>query len=199
MKKYTSANEYIVSFPEWEDMLHLLRSIVLKNADVVETIKWNIPVFTVNGKNVIGLSAFKSHVGLWFFQGALLKDEANVLVNAQEGKTQAMRHWKFTASDTIPEGLVKVYIDEAVQYQKEGKTVEMKKKSTVYELPNELKVAFEANSNLKTAFKKLSNYKQKEYAEYITSAKRVATKENRLQKIIPMILEGKGLNDKYKK
>ncbi|MBC8757335.1 YdeI/OmpD-associated family protein [Kordia sp. YSTF-M3] len=197
MKKYASVDEYIADFPEWEEKLRLLRSIVLKNPSIKETIKWNIPVFTVDGKNILGLSAFKSHVGLWFFQGALLKDEAKVLVNAQEGKTQAMRHWKFTALDAIPEALVKVYIDEAVQYQKDGKTVVMTKTST-FALPDELKTAFEANSSLKTAFEKLSNYNQKEYATYITTAKRVATKESRLQKIIPMILEGKGLNDKYK-
>ncbi|QHI35542.1 hypothetical protein IMCC3317_08880 [Kordia antarctica] len=197
MKKYASAEEYIASFPEWAAKLHVLRNIVLKNSAVKETIKWNIPVFTVDGKNILGLSAFKSHVGLWFYQGALLKDEANLLVNAQEGKTQAMRHWKFTVADIIPEDLVKVYIDEAVQYQIDGKTVVMKKDTSIV-ISNELKVAFEADKKLETAFEKLSNYKQKEYAEYISTAKRVATKESRLKKIIPMILEGKGLNDSYR-
>jgi len=186
MKKYASADEYIASFPEWEDKLCLLRSLVLKNPAIKETIKWNIPVFTVNGKNVVGLSAFTSHIGLWFFQGALLKDEAKVLMNAQEGKTQAMRHWKFTSDDTIPEALVKTYVDEAVQHQKDGKTVKITKTNT-FIIPDELNVAFKANSELKTAFKKLSNYHQKEYCEYISSAKRVATKESRLQKIIPLI------------
>ncbi len=198
MKKFQTVESYILNFPEWEEKLRLLRSIVLKNPAIKETIKWNIPVFTVNGKNVVGLSAFTSYVGLWFFQGALLIDEAKVLVNAQEGKTQAMRHWKFSASDPIPEALVNVYVDEAVQYQKDGKTVVLKKDTSIV-LPNELKVAFNVNSSLKTAFKKLSNYNQKEYCEYISAAKRVATKESRLQKIIPMIMECKGLNDKYKK
>lgn len=198
MKKFQTVESYILNFPEWEEKLRLLRSIVLKNPAIKETIKWNIPVFTVDGKNILGLSAFKSHVGLWFYQGALLDDESNVLVNAQEGKTQAMRHWKFAASDQIPEALVNVYVDEAVQYQKDGKTVVLKKDTSIV-LPNELKVAFNVNSSLKTAFKKLSNYNQKEYCEYISAAKRVATKESRLQKIIPMIMECKGLNDKYKK
>lgn len=197
MKKHESVSTYLQSVPEWEDKLRLLQGIILENPDVTETLKWNIPVYTVNGKNVLGISAFKSHVGVWFYQGAILKDDAKVLVNAQEGKTQAMRHWKFSMDDTIPEDLVKTYIDEAIQNQKEGKVVIMKK-STATELPEELIAALKANTTLKKAFEALSNYKQKEYAEHISSAKRAATKESRLEKIIPMILEGKGLNDKYR-
>ncbi|MEM6687619.1 MAG: DUF1801 domain-containing protein [Bacteroidota bacterium] len=197
MKKYTSVENYIQSFPEWEEKLRLLQQIILKNPNVAETVKWSIPVYTVKGKNVLGIGTFKSHAGLWFFQGALLKDTANVLVNAQEGKTQAMRHWKFAASETIPEDLVQSYIDEAVQNQLDGKTVKFKKDQTV-EIPELLATAFSEDAALAKAFQKLANYKQKEYIEHIVTAKREATKQNRLQKIIPMILEGKGLNDKYK-
>lgn len=197
MKKHKSVSAYLQSVPEWEDKLRLLQRIILENPDVTETVKWNIPVYTVNGKNVIGISAFKAHAGLWFYQGALLKDEAKVLINAQEGKTQAMRQWRFSMEDIIPEDLVKTYIDEAIQNQKEGKVVIMKK-STATELPEELITVLKADTLLKTAFEALSNYKQKEYAEHISSAKRAATKESRLNKIIPMILEGKGLNDKYR-
>ncbi|WP_420573850.1 YdeI/OmpD-associated family protein [Kordia sp.] len=197
MKKFKSVSAYLQSFPEWEDILQLLQSIILENPDVTETLKWSIPVYTVNGKNVLGLGAFKTHTAIWFFQGALLKDKDNVLVNAQEGKTQAMRHWKFFKDDTVPIDLVKKYIEEAVQNQKDGKTVVIKKSKTVT-LPEELLTAFKANNDLHEAFEKLSNYKQKEYIEYISTAKRSATKESRLQKIIPMIIAGKGLNDKYR-
>ncbi len=197
MKKHKSVSAYVQSFPEWEDKLRTFQQIILKNPDVEETLKWNIPVYTVNGKNIVGFSAFKTHTGLWFYHGALLTDEANVLVNAQEGKTQAMRHWKFSASDTIPEDLVKKYIDEAVQNQKEGKTVTFKKKEAV-EIPEELTALFTSDSIVQEAFQKLTNYKQKEYIEHIATAKRAATKQSRLEKIIPMILEGKGLNDKYR-
>lgn len=197
MKKHKSVSAYLQSFPEWEDKLRTLQQIILKNPDVEETLKWNIPVYTVKGKNVVGISAFKSHAGVWFYQGALLKDEANVLVNAQEGKTQAMRHWKFAASDTIPENLVRKYIDEAVQNQKEGKTVIFKKAQTI-EVPEELTAILNSDLALQEAFQKLTNYKQKEYIEHIATAKRAATKQSRLEKIIPMILEGKGLNDKYR-
>lgn len=197
MKKSTTVSEYVNSFPKWEDKLRTLQQIILQNSDVIEMLKWNIPVYTVAGKNVIGIGAFKTHVGLWFFQGALLKDNANVLVNAQEGKTQAMRHWKFTVSDIIPENLVAAYINEAIQNQKEGKTVTFKKEQ-VLEIPEELKVVFDSDSILLEAFQKLANYKQKEYIEYIASAKKIVTKQSRLDKIIPMILDGKGLSDQYK-
>ncbi|WP_298420459.1 YdeI/OmpD-associated family protein [uncultured Kordia sp.] len=198
MKKYTSVESYISSFPQWEDKLRLLRSIILKNPDFEEGFKWSLPVYMIDGKNLLGLGAFKTHISLWFFQGALLKDEANVLVNVQEGKTQAMRHWKFMDSDTVSESLIQTYIDETLAYKKAGKTVLMKKKSTEFIIPDELKSALDTNTSLKTAFEALSNYKQKEYAEHIATAKRAATKESRLKKIVPMILEGKGLNDKYR-
>lgn len=197
MNKPKSVEDFIQRFPEWNEQLRLLQSIILENTEVTETIKWKLPVYTVNGKNVLGLGAFKTHAAIWFFQGALLKDTSNVLVNAQEGKTQAMRHWKFFKDDVIPVDLVKKYIEEAVQNQKDGKTVVMKKSKTVT-LPEELLAAFMANKDVQQAFEKLSNYKQKEYIEYIETAKRVATKESRLAKIIPMILAGKGLNDKYR-
>ncbi|WP_430408880.1 YdeI/OmpD-associated family protein [Kordia sp.] len=199
MKKFKSVEAYVQSFPEWEDKLRLLRSIILKNHDIEEGFKWSMPVYMVDGKNLIGLGSFKTHISVWFFQGALLKDAANVLVNAQEGKTKAMRHMKFTNSAVISESLIQRYIDEAVQYQKEGKTVPKVRKSVKLIIPDELKSEFDKNTALKTAFETLSNYKQKEYSEYISTAKRTATKESRLEKIIPMILDGKGLNDKYKK
>ncbi|PTX62999.1 uncharacterized protein YdeI (YjbR/CyaY-like superfamily) [Kordia periserrulae] len=197
MKKFTSVEQYIQNFPEWEEKLRLLQRIMLDNAHVTETLKWNIPVYTVNGKNVLGIGTFKTHVAIWFFHGALLNDEANVLVNAQEGKTQAMRHWKFAAADEIPVDLVKNYVNEAVQNQLKDKTVAFKSSQTV-EIPAVLASALSENDKLKAAFEALSNYKQKEYIEHIASAKRDVTKQNRLDKSIPMILAGKGLNDKYR-
>ncbi|AXG71572.1 bacteriocin-protection, YdeI or OmpD-Associated [Kordia sp. SMS9] len=185
MKKFTSVESYIQSFPEWEAKLRLLQNSILKNSNVTETLKWSIPVYTVNGKNVLGIGCFKSHIAIWFFHGALLKDEANMLVNAQEGKTQAMRHWKFTASDRIDEALVQQYVNEAIQHQLEGKTVVFKKESTVT-LPEALANAFTTNTALKEAFQTLTNYKRKEYIEHIATAKREATQQRRLEKIIPM-------------
>ncbi|WP_046744684.1 YdeI/OmpD-associated family protein [Kordia zhangzhouensis] len=197
MKKNTTVEAFIENFPEWKSQLQTLRALILQNTAVKETIKWGAPVYTVNGKNVIGLGAFKSYAGLWFFQGALLSDQANVLINAQEGKTQALRQWRFSAEETIPQKLVTDYINRAVQNQLENKTVLLTKKKPL-PIPNELTSAFEADKILEQKFKELPNYKQKEYIEYIATAKRVATKHNRLEKIIPMIMEGKGLSDQYR-
>ena len=98
-----------------------------------ETVKWSAPVYTVNGKNVIGLGAFKNHFGIWFFNGVFLKDEQKLLVNAQEGKTDALRQIRFTSIDDIDKNAVLQYVIEAVKNQKEGKeiTPDRTKKETV--------------------------------------------------------------------
>ncbi|UNY98870.1 DUF1801 domain-containing protein [Zhouia spongiae] len=192
-----SVDEYISKHPEWNKELVLLRKLML-NTEMEETIKWGAPTYTVNNKNVIGLGAFKSYVGIWFFNGALLKDTGNKLINAQEGKTVAMRQWRFTTINEIDRKLVSSYISEAVQNQKDGKTI-TPPKTEKPGFPSELTDALSNDSSLKKAFGELTSYKQKEYAEYLLEAKRENTKLKRLEKIIPMIKKGIGLNDKYRK
>ncbi|MGC6429658.1 MAG: YdeI/OmpD-associated family protein [Jejuia sp.] len=192
-----SVQDYLEKHVNYKDALELLRATLL-STELEETIKWNFPVYTLNNKNVIGLGAFKNHFGIWFFNGVFLKDEQNLLVNAQDGKTKAMRQMRFKSIDDINEEVVIAYVNEAIENQKLGKEVKPERHKKEVNLPPELVTAFDRNVNLKKAFEKLSNYKQREYCEYITVAKRIATKETRLEKIIPMILEGIGLNDKYK-
>ena len=146
---------------------------------------------------MVGLGAFKSYVGIWFFQGVFLKDKKKVLVNAQEGKTKAMRQWRFSSEKEIDEKLVLEYLDEAIQNQKDGKEIKPARKKT-FSLPDELVDYFSKNENVKIAFGKLTPGKKREYAEYISEAKRPDTKMKRLEKIAPMILAGAGLYDKYK-
>ena len=153
--------------------------------------------YTVNGKNVVGMGAFKSYVGIWFFQGVFLQDKQQKLVNAQEGKTKAMRQWRFTALEEIDEQLLRQYIEEAIQNQKEGKEVKPERTKEVL-IPAELSSALENQAELASCFGQLTPGKQREYAGYIHEAKRADTKVKRLEKIIPMILAGKGLNDRYK-
>ncbi|WP_276167653.1 YdeI/OmpD-associated family protein [Zobellia alginiliquefaciens] len=176
-----------------------LRKLALQT-ELVETYKWSIPTYTINEKNVLAICKFKKHFGIWFFNGVFLSDSENLLENAQEGKTQAMRHWKFYSEDDINAMKVSAYINEAIENQKKGLTLikSSKKKVTNVILPLELKEAFKTQQKAKSAFKELSPYKQKEYVEYIASAKRKTTKLNRLEKILPMIIEGKGLNDVYR-
>jgi len=196
MKTSKNVNEYISSNKQWSAAFKKLRSILLKT-ELNETIKWSSPVYTYNKKNIVGLGAFKSYVGLWFFQGALLKDKKKKLVNAQEGVTKALRQMRFNSVDEIDEKLILEYVNEAIRNQKAGKEIKPAKKSSV-DIPKELKEAFKKNAKLKNRFDKLTPFKQREYCEYISEAKRETTKQSRLQKILPMIFKGIGLNDNYR-
>ena len=199
MELAKSIEDYFVKNPQWEEELLLLREIMLC-ADVKETLKWGVPAYTVNKKNVAGLGAFKSYVGIWFHQGALLKDKQRKLINAQEGKTKALRQWRFNSVEEIRNNasLIKAYLDEAVANQKKGKVIKTGRKKALV-IPDELRAALEADASLKTRFDLFTAGRKREFAEYISEAKQVATRLSRLEKIKPMILAGIGLNDKYKK
>lgn len=198
MKKTHSIEEYIEENAQFAKALEILRSIVL-STELEETIKWSAPVYTLNGKNVLGLGAFKHHFCIWFFNGVFLKNEHNLLINAQENKTKALRQMRFKAIDDIDKNVVLAYVKEAIENQKLGKEIKptkTTKKNVV--IPDELKTEIDANPKFKEAFKNLSPSKQREYCEYIATAKREATKHTRLEKIKPMILQNIGLHDKYK-
>ena len=191
-------SDYFDKQPKYKSALQRLREIILKT-EIAETVKWEMPVYTINNKNVIGIGAFKEHFGVWFFQGALLKDLAGKLTNAQEGKTKAMRHWRFTKEEQIEERLLLDYLEEAIANQKAGKTIKAKKpEKKIHVIPPEWKKQLTKSPQLEKSFYALTPGKQNEYMEYITIAKRASTKQSRIEKIIPMILHGKGLNDKYK-
>ena len=197
MKKIFSVEEYIEEHQNFREALTILRDII-NTTEVEETIKWSAPIYTVNGKNVLGLGAFKKHFGIWFFNGVFLKDEHNLLVNAQENKTKALRQMRFESIKDINKKIVLLYVIQDIENQKLGKEIkpDRKKKKTI--IPDELKTVLDSKNELKLAFNNLSPYKQREYCEYIDTAKRDATKQTRLEKITPMILKGMGLHDKYK-
>ena len=197
MRRSTSVEEFIDIHPEWKQELAILRATILETG-LEETIKWGAPCYTLKGKNVIGLGAFKAYVGIWFFQGALLLDDASKLMNAQEGKTKAMRQWRFQSASEIDVDLVRAYVDEAIDNQRAGKVIKPVRKPKALVIPPELATAFEEDEALKEQFNAMSLSCRREYAEYISEAKREATKLRRLQKIIPMVKQGVGLNDKYK-
>jgi uncharacterized protein YdeI (YjbR/CyaY-like superfamily) len=138
MKKVNSVEEYIEVHDSWSEALALLRNIIV-STELEETLKWNAPVYTLNGKNVVGLGAFKHHFGIWFFNGVFLKDKRNLLVNAQEGKTKALRQMRFTSIDAIHEKSVTAYVKEAIENQKLGREIkaDRSKKETI--IPEELK------------------------------------------------------------
>ena len=182
----------------FKEGISILRDLALKTK-VVETLKWGSPVYSAEGKNVFWIARFKNHFGLGFFNGMFLKDPKKVLVNVQEGKTQAMRHWRFKSIVEIEPQTIVAYINEAIENQKQGmRLIPGKKKKSELIIPKLLKETLDENPIMEKAFIALSSYKQRDYAEYISSAKQEKTKLTRLEKIIPMINQGIGLNDKYR-
>ncbi len=180
---------------QWEEELLLLKSI-LDKTELKETTKWGGPVYVYNKKNVIGIGGFKDYFTIWFFNGVCLKDEKKKLLNAQEDKTKSLRQWRFTSKDQVNEKEVLEYIAEAIENEKQGKIIKPSKKEAIISelLENEMS----KNPALKEAFKKFSPYKQYEFLEYIESAKQEKTKLSRIEKVVPMILNNIGLNDKYR-
>lgn len=180
---------------QWTEEIELLKSIIQKT-DMEETVKWGIPVFTYDGKNVVGIAGFKSYFGLWFYNGVFLKDDKNLLINAQKGTTKAQRQMRFQSKDEVDEKIIINYLKEAIEVEKKGLKIKPEKKTT--EIPEILQNALDNNTQLKAQFNTLTPFKQREYCEHIASAKQEKTKINRLEKVKPMILEGKGLNDRYR-
>ncbi len=197
MNKKGAVDEYIESANNWREELQALRKILL-SAGLEETTKWGAPCYTLNGRNVVGIAAFKSHVGLWFFQGALLEDPKSVLINAQEGRTKAQRQWRFDGSQAIDLRLVRAYVDEAIANALAGRELKSDRRKSV-DVPVELHAALSKRTKLAEAFAALTPGKQREYALYVSEAKQQATKSRRIEKILPMISAGLGLNDRYRR
>jgi len=188
---------YIEKHSQWRKQLEQLRKI-FNETELVEEIKWGAPSYSLNKKLVAGMAAFKNYCGIWFHQGVFLKDVENKLHNAQEGKTKALRQWRFGAHETIPEDLVHEYVQEAIENCLAGKEIKPKRGPVKVMIPPLLASEFSNNPTLKVAFENLSPSNQRDYADHIRNAKREATKQSRLEKAIPLILAGKGLYDKYK-
>ncbi|MEZ4802413.1 MAG: DUF1801 domain-containing protein [Gelidibacter sp.] len=196
MKKVNSVEEYIEVNSHFGDELEVLRKI-MNSTELEETLKWNSPVYEIKGKKVLGFGAHKHHFGIWFFNGVFLKDEKNLLIAAQE-TTKGLRQMRFEKMEDIDKNAIMGYVKEAIENQKLGKIIKPEKKGKHVNIPAELKTVLDDNHVLRDAFKMLTPYKQREYAEYIETAKREDTKLSRIEKIKPLIIKGIGLNDKYK-
>lgn len=197
MQPSKTVEEFLSKKDQWKNELKHLRKLLIET-ELVEVIKWGIPVYTINGKNVVGIGAFKSYVGMWFFQGSFLSDPKKALINAQDGKTKGMRQLRFTSMEEIDDDTIRLYLAEAIQNQKDGIEIKPERKKQLI-IPAELQEKLLQDQNLKDSFDNFTLGKQREFAEYMDSAKRIETKRNRMEKIIPMINQGVGLNDKYKK
>ncbi len=194
-----SVEEYIDTSGQWADSLNMLRAVLLKT-DLQEVIKWGAPCYTLDGKNILGIVAFKAHVAIWFHQGALLRDEQKKLINAQKGVTKAQRQWRFDSLEEVESELsiISEYVEEAMANHRAGKQIRPQREKELL-ISEELRHTLDLDLELKIAFKEFTKFKQREFVEYIDTARRLETKQSRLEKIIPMIKAGIGLNDKYRK
>ena len=197
MRRTKSVDDYIANASEWQDEVTRLREI-LCSTPLTEEVKWGAPCYTWNGKNVVGIGAFKSYFGLWFHQGALLKDDKKVLINAQEGKTKALRQWRMTSSSEIKPTIIKRYVKEAIGHVDAGREIKATRATTI-DVPDELTKAMKKHKGATAAFRNLTPGRQREYADYVASAKRIVTRQSRIAKVLPMIAAGIGLNDRYRR
>ena len=197
MDKTRTPDAYFAKESPWREELQAVRKALLATG-LAEEIKWGSPFYTFEGKHIVGLTAFKNYFCLWFPQGALLKDDKKVLMNAQEGVTRAQRQWRMATAKDIKPAVIKAYVKEAVALAKEGKEIKPRRARPLV-VPAELKAALAENKKAKTSFDAMTKTLRREYADYIAEAKQAATKARRLEKIMPLIVAGKGLNDKYRK
>lgn len=180
----------------WEEELQILKEILAKTP-LEEAVKWGGIVYTFNNKNVVGIGGFKNYFAIWFYNGVFLKDELNVLINANEGITKSLRQWRITSKEEINEKHILHYISEAIENEKLGKIIPAEKKQKI--ASDFFSAKLSEDYTLKTVFEKFTLSKQNEFLEYIESAKQEKTKIIRLKKISELILNSIGLNDKYRK
>ena len=174
----------------WEAEIAAMRR-VLAGFAMKEECKWGKPTYTVDGKNIVIMQGFKEYFGLGFFQGALLKDPKNVLV--QLGLVQAGRVMKFTSVKDIAAkaATIKAYVREAIAVEKAGLRIE-KKKTSDFPVPGELTARFRRDARFKRAFEALTPGRQRSYLYHFAAAKQSATRVARIEKARPAIFEGRG-------
>ena len=180
---------------KWKLEMKVLRETCL-DCGLTEEFKWMHPCYTFQGKNIVLIHDFKEYCALLFHKGALLKDTDGILVQQTEN-VQSARQIRFTDLQEIIDlkSTIKAYIFEAIEVEKLGLEVQMKKTSE-FKMPEEFKQALDNNSDLKSAFKALTPGRQRGYLLYFSQAKQAKTRVSRIEKYIQQILQGKGLNDR---
>ena len=185
---------YFNKAKKWQEELEQLRTIVL-DCGLTEELKWGVPCYTFEKRNIVLIHGFKEYCALLFFKGALLND-ANGLLIQQTENVQAARQIRFTSVRGIVKmkPILKAYIYEAIEVEKAGLKVKLKK-AAEFKIPEEFQKKLDKIPALKTAFKALTPGRQKGYIFYFSQPKQSKTRESRVEKCMPQILNGKGLND----
>ncbi|MEI9921045.1 MAG: DUF1801 domain-containing protein [Bacteroidota bacterium] len=178
----------------WQKEYKELREIIL-SCDLIEELKWGQPCYTFNKSNIVLIHGFKDYCALLFFKGALLKDPKKILIQQTEN-VQAARQVRFTNLKEITKlkATIKKYVYEAIKVEESGVKVEFKK-TKEFAMPEEFKTKLDKSAALKKAFYALTPGRQRGYLLYFSSAKQAKTREERVAKYAPHILDGKGLED----
>ncbi len=179
---------------KWHDEIEKLRTIIL-DCGLTEELKWGSPCYTFGKSNIVLIHTFKEYCAILFFKGSLLNDPHNILVQ-QTKNVQVPRQARFTGIKEITrlKTTIKAYIYEAIEVEKSGISVK-KKKTSEFEMPEEFQKKLNKKPALKTAFAALTPGRQRGYLLYFAAAKQSSTREARIEKYIPQILDGKGLRD----
>lgn len=186
--------DFYFSKGKWNKELEQLRKIVL-DCGLTEELKWGCPCYTFENSNVVLIHVFKEYCALLFFKGALLNNANGILIQ-QTKNVQAARQIRFTNASEIGKlaKVVKAYIYEAIEVEKAGLKVKLKK-TAEFNMPEEFQKKLNKNAALKTAFYALTPGRQRGYLLYFSQAKQSTTCDSRIEKYAKQILKGKGLND----
>ncbi len=179
---------------QWKEEFKKLREIVL-DCELAEELKWGQPCYCSGGKNIVLIHGFKEYCALLFMKGSLLEDPKGILIQQTEN-VQAGRQIRFTALQEIVklEKTLKAYVRAAIEVERSGRKVELKKEAD-YEMPVELKLRLDRDRALKAAFEALTPGRRKGYMFYVSQAKQASTRESRVEKCVPKIMDGLGYDD----
>lgn len=179
---------------QWQKEYEKLRTIIL-DCGLIEELKWGCPCYTFQNTNIVLIHGFKEYCALLFFKGALLNDPNGILIQ-QTKNVQSARQIRFTNVREIVkmEKVLKAYVYEAIEVEKAGLKVKLKKTSE-FKIPEEFQKRLDKNTALKKAFDALTPGRQRAYIFYFSQAKQSKTREARVEKYIKQILSGKGLDD----
>ena len=193
-KRNPKVDFYFTKTSTWREAYDALRTIVL-DCGLTEELKWGCPCYTLQKSNIVLIHGFKEYAALLFMKGALLKDVKGILVQQTEN-VQGARQIRFTSATEIVKlkPTIKAYIKQAIEVEKAGLKVALKKPSE-FNMAEEFKNALDDMPELKTAFYKLTPGRQRGYLLHFSTAKQAKTREARIEKWVPQILKGKGLED----
>ena len=185
---------YFIKEEKWHDEVAKLRTIIL-DCPLTEELKWGHPCYTFEESNILLIHEFKEYCAILFMKGVLLKDVEGILVQQTEN-VQAARQVRFTNLQEIVklETILKAYIYEAIEVEQSGVQIAFKK-ATEFSIPDEFQNKLDEFLDLDTAFYALTPGRQRAYLLYFSAPKQSKTREARVEKYMPLILNGKGLND----